>query len=109
MQRTTSQIRRQRWRHAPLFGLPLAFLELGITFVVLLHSSQIFGTDRLRLVAILSYLARYLIIPLIAGYHFTYHSRNDSANSGWAGLGVGCVSFVLVAFVQTVFAGIAFV
>ena len=94
------------WRQSFWFGLLLALLELGVTYIVEPNSVEVFGTDLLTHVAIPAYLIPYLVIPFIAGYRFISRSGNYSGGSAWGvGVRVGLIGSALIAFVQIVFVG----
>ena len=84
---------RFRWRQAPLFGIPLALLELSLFVVSMAYSSRLLPPQ-----AILIGLPLYLVIPAFASYWFCHQWHAEDSEGGWIGFRVGlvsCAGFIL--------------
>ena len=80
----------QRWRHALVFGLPLALLEVSLFGVSMSYTSRL-----LPLQAVLVGLPLYFVIPAIAGYWFCHQWHSEGWEGGWIGFRVGVVGFTV--------------
>ena len=90
MQQTIPWSKWQSWRHALIFGLPLALLEVSLFGVSMSYTSRLLPPQ-----AVLLGLPLYLVIPAIAGYRFCHQWHTEHPAGGWIGLRVGLVGFTV--------------
>lgn len=97
MRRDTRNPLAQNWRHALLFGLPLALLAMALVALTVRFPTSLNPQQ-----ATLAGLLLYLLIPAIAGYNFCSQRRREGWESGWAGLRVGLVASSVFLLTATV-------
>ena len=90
MQQTIPWSRRRSWRHALIFGLPLALLEVSLFGVSMSYTSRLLPPQ-----AILVGLPLYIVIPAVAGYWFCRQRHSEDLEGGWIGFRVGFVGFAV--------------
>ena len=90
MQQTIPWSRWRSWRHALIFGLPLALLEVSLFGVSMSYTSRL-----LPLQAVLVGLPLYFVIPAVAGYWFCYQRHSEGLEGGSIGFRVGFVGFAV--------------